>query len=379
MAYGALQELRARKILVTGGCGFIGSALVRFLTGICGAEVLNLDKLTYAGSLSSVASVAHLTRYRFRRVDICDGPQLTGLIQEFRPDAIVHLAAETHVDRSIDGPAGFIQTNILGTYNLLEGALGYFRTLSGTEQNRFRLLHISTDEVFGDLSHADPPFTEQSQYLPNSPYSASKAASDHLVRAWGRTYGLPVVISNCSNNYGPYQSPEKMIPTMILSALHGRQLPVYANGENIRDWLYVDDHVSALALLATQGRPGESYLIGGQAETRNIDLVQNICAIMDEIRKDCATTPHHKLICFVPDRPGHDFRYAMDAEKIRSELGWRPAESFTSGLRKTIQWYIDNELWWRERLSASQFGQRLGLGTHAKPVTRETPQGAEIG
>jgi len=359
--YGDRQKLHDRKILVTGGCGFIGSALVRHLVDGCGARVLNIDALTYAGDPSTVAGAADSPRYQFEHLNICDSVRLTKTMRQFQPDTIIHLAAESHVDRSIDRPADFIQTNILGTYALLEVALAYYRSLAGQARDQFRFLHISTDEVYGALDHSDPAFNEASQLRPNSPYAASKAASDHLVRAWGVTYQLPVIISNCSNNYGPYQFPEKMIPTMILSALHGQVLPVYGLGENIRDWLYVEDHVAALIMLLTTGRPGESYLIGGGAEIRNIDLVQQLCAVLDESRPDSPGFPHEKLISFVPDRPGHDLRYAIDSSKIRTELGWQPRESFTSGLRKTVQWYLANESWWRKRLAGGMIGERLGL------------------
>lgn len=353
--------LQNRRILITGGCGFVGSALVRYLVAAVGASVLNLDKLTYAGSVSTVASVANMPNYRFARVDICNAPDLNAVIREFQPEGIVHLAAESHVDRSIDGPAEFIRTNVIGTYTLLEAALKYFRLLPSEQRDSFRFLNVSTDEVYGALAHGDAAFTEESKHRPTSPYSASKASADHLARAWWCTYGLPVIVSNCSNNYGPYQFPEKMIPTMVLSALEGCPLPVYGTGENIRDWLFVDDHVAALAQLLAAGKPGETYLVGGGAELRNIDLVHQICALLDELKPDTVQFPHAQLIRFVPDRPGHDLRYAVDGSKIRNELGWHPAESLASGLRRTVQWYIDNEAWWRERLGGSEVGQRLGL------------------
>jgi dTDP-glucose 4,6-dehydratase len=350
-----------RRILVTGGCGFIGSALVRHLAGCLGLEILNIDKLTYAGTTATVAPVAAMPNYRFAQFDICDAPKITQAIEAFQPDAIVHLAAESHVDRSIDEPAEFIRTNVLGTYTLLDAALRHYRSLPAGRRDAFRFVHISTDEVYGALTHHDAPFTEESQYRPNSPYSASKASSDHLARAWWRTYGLPVIISNCSNNYGPYQFPEKMVPTMILSSLHGRALPVYGAGDNVRDWLYVQDHVEALVCLLANGRAGETYAIGGGAELRNIDLVREICAVMDEMRPACPHVPHKKLISFVPDRPGHDLRYAIDSSKIRKEIGWLPKESFATGLRHTVRWYLENEDWWRGRVGDAIVGQRLGL------------------
>lgn len=355
------SELEGSRILVTGGCGFIGSALVRYLVGECRAQVLNVDCLTYAGSLSSVASVSHLPRYDFKRLDICDRAGISDLIGSFRPQAVIHLAAESHVDRSIDAPAEFIRTNILGTYSVLEAALGWFQSLDAEKRARFRFLHVSTDEVFGSLTSEQPAFSECSQYHPNSPYSASKAASDHLVRAWGTTYGLPVIVSNCSNNYGPYQLPEKMIPTMILSAIRSKPLPVYGKGDNVRDWLYVDDHVTALARVLIYGRPGETYLIGGGAGLRNIDLVGKLCELLDQLRPTASGRSYRQLISFVPDRPGHDFRYAVDGTKIRAELGWVPAYSFAAGLRRTIEWYLENESWWLERLGGSDVGLRLGL------------------
>ncbi len=353
------SALRHRKILVTGGCGFIGSALVRHLVGCRDAEVLNIDKLTYAGDRATVAEVERFARYRYERADICDAATIAEAFGRFEPDAVVHLAAESHVDRSIDGPAEFIHTNVLGTFTLLEAALNWYRTRSSDEQERFRFLHVSTDEVYGALSQQDGAFTERSQYQPNSPYAASKASADHLVRAWGRTFGLPVIISNCSNNYGPFQYPEKMIPTLVLCGMHRARMPVYGTGENIRDWLFVEDHVSALEWLLARGRPGETYLVGGGGEMRNIDLARNICAILDDLRPlDGAR--HEMLIQFVDDRPGHDLRYAVDSSKIRSELGWAPQVSFSTGLRRTIQWYIDHESWCHSRLANRPIGERLG-------------------
>src|SRR5215469_3609859 len=373
MAYGNGQELRQRKVLVTGGCGFIGSALVRHLVDGCGARVLNIDALTYAGDSSTVADVADSPQYQFEHLNICNAVRLTEIVRRFEPDAIIHLAAESHVDRSIDRPADFIQTNIVGTYALLEAALTYYRSLTGSRREEFRFLHISTDEVYGSLDHNDAPFTEVSQIRPNSPYAASKAASDHLVRAWSVTYRLPVIISNCSNNYGPFQYPEKMIPIMVLSAMHGLPLPVYGSGENVRDWLFVEDHVAALVMLLVSGRPGETYLIGGGAEIRNIDLVRQLCAVLDDLRPGCAGFPHEKLISFVPDRPGHDLRYAIDSSKIRTELGWQPRESFASGLQKTVRWYFANEPWWRERLGGRRIGERLGLSANNDRVPLPGP------
>ena len=375
MAFGNGQELHGRKILVTGGCGFIGSALVRHLVDGCGARVLNIDALTYAGDSSTVASIAHSPRYQFKQLNICDAVRLTEAVRRFEPDAIMHLAAESHVDRSIDRPADFIQTNILGTFALLEAALTYYRSLAKSNREQFRFLHISTDEVYGALDHEDAPFTEASQIRPNSPYAASKAASDHLVRAWCVTYGLPAIVSNCSNNYGAFQYPEKLIPTMILSALHGFPLPVYGSGENVRDWLFVEDHVAALVMLLVLGQPGETYLIGGSAEIRNIDLVHQLCSVMDDLRPGCAEFPHEKLISFVADRPGHDLRYAIDASKIRAELGWQPRESFASGLQKTVRWYLANEAWWKNRLGGRKIGERLGLSADEAHVPQAVGAG----
>lgn len=368
MAVGNREELRGRKVLVTGGCGFIGSALVRHLVDGCGARVLNIDALTYAGDLSTIASVAHLPGYQFEQLNICDTVRLVETVRRFAPDAIMHLAAESHVDRSIDRPADFIQTNVFGTFALLETALTYYRSLDESERKQFRFLHISTDEVYGALDYHDAPFTEASQIRPNSPYAATKAASDHLVRAWGVTYGLPIIVSNCSNNYGPFQYPEKLIPTMILSALHGLPLPVFGSGGNVRDWLFVEDHIAALVTILLSGRPGETYLIGGGAEIRNIDLVRQLCAVMDDLRPGSSEFPHEKLISFVADRPGHDLRYAIDSSKVRADLGWRPRESFASGLHRTVQWYLANETWWKKRLGGRMVGERQGLSANRGSV-----------
>ncbi|WP_341988887.1 dTDP-glucose 4,6-dehydratase [Azorhizobium sp. AG788] len=350
----------AQRILVTGGAGFIGSAVVRYLIGT-GVQVLNFDALTYAGNLASLASVSSDPRYSFVQGDICDAEGVRAALDSFKPDLVMHLAAESHVDRSIDGPGAFITTNINGTYNLLQEALRYWRALDETAQAAFRFHHISTDEVFGSLG-ADGLFREDTPYQPNSPYSASKAASDHLVRAWHHTYGLPTVLSNCSNNYGPFHFPEKLIPLTILNALKGAPLPVYGTGENVRDWLYVEDHAEALVLIATTGKPGESYNVGGGNERRNIDVVRTICAILDEITPDASIGNRERLIHFVADRPGHDARYAIDATKLTTELGWTAKETFETGLRKTVHWYLENQHWW-EPLHNRYAGQRLGLAS----------------
>lgn len=346
------------KFLVTGGAGFIGSAVVRKLIGETGHDVCVVDKLTYAGNLASLASVSGSNRYRFEQTDIGDGESMRALFADFQPDIVMHLAAESHVDRSIDGPGDFIQTNIVGTFALLQEALRHWRGLEGEAKARFRFHHISTDEVFGSLG-ADGFFREDTAYQPNSPYSASKAASDHLVRAWHHTYGLPVVMTNCSNNYGPYHFPEKLIPLTIINALEGKPLPVYGNGLNVRDWLYVDDHADALLTVAERGLLGESYNIGGHNEKANIEVVKAICAILDEIRPD-PKGPHERLISYVTDRPGHDARYAIDAGKIGRELGWTPKETFETGLRRTVEWYLANAAWWGDIRSGVYRGERLG-------------------
>ncbi|MEE2023006.1 dTDP-glucose 4,6-dehydratase [Alkalimonas mucilaginosa] len=338
------------RILVTGGAGFIGSALVRYLINDTTHQVLNVDKLTYAGNLMSLQQVADHPRYQFVRADICDQAMMQQLLQQFQPDIIMHLAAESHVDRSIDGPAAFIQTNIVGTYSLLEASRQYWQNLPLEKRQSFRFHHISTDEVYGDLAGTDALFTETTPYAPSSPYSASKASSDHLVRAWQRTYGLPCVISNCSNNYGPYHFPEKLIPLTILNALAGKPIPVYGNGQQIRDWLYVEDHARALLCVATQGQVGETYNIGGHNEKQNIEVVRSICTILEElapIQHSKLNIQHYEsLLTFVTDRPGHDLRYAIDASKIERELGWVPQETFETGLRKTVQWYLARRDWW---------------------------------
>jgi len=351
----------AHRILVTGGAGFIGSAVVRHLISATSAQVLNFDKLTYAGNLASLGPVADDPRYSFVRGDICDSAAVRDALDTFRPDLVMHLAAESHVDRSIDGPSDFINTNIVGTYTLLQEVLRYWRALPAEANAAFRFHHISTDEVFGTLG-AEGLFHEDTPYQPNSPYSASKAASDHLVRAWFHTYGLPAVMSNCSNNYGPYHFPEKLIPLVILNALEGAPLPVYGTGENVRDWLYVQDHAEALYLIATTGRLGESYNVGGASERTNIDVVRTICTILDEVRPDAAIGKREDLIRFVTDRPGHDARYAIDFSKLHTELGWSPRETFETGLRKTIAWYLANPAWW-EPLRTAYKGQRLGLAS----------------
>ncbi|MBX3489195.1 dTDP-glucose 4,6-dehydratase [Parvibaculum sp.] len=348
------------RILVTGGAGFIGSAVIRMLIGETDHEVLNVDCLTYAGNLDSLAGVSENIRYRFSRTDIRDLSALRSVVEDFRPDIVMHLAAETHVDRSIDGPAAFIETNIVGTANLLEVARAHWQGLDSAAKARFRFHHISTDEVFGSLGPAGA-FTEKSPYAPNSPYSASKAGADHLVRAWRETYGLPTIVSNCSNNYGPCQFPEKLIPLMVLNALEGKPLPVYGDGLQVRDWLHVDDHARALITIATKGVVGETYNVGGNAERTNIDIVRSICRLLDELRPDAPHAPHEKLITHVADRPGHDARYAIDASKIARELGWRPRENFESGLRKTVAWYLGNRDWWERVRSGSYRGERLGL------------------
>ncbi|AHF83373.1 dTDP-glucose 4,6-dehydratase [Rhizobium leguminosarum bv. trifolii WSM1689] len=346
------------RILVTGGAGFIGSALVRHLVSEIGAEVLNVDTLTYAGNLASLKSVESAPNYQFLRADICDGARMQEAFASFRPDIVMHLAAESHVDRSILGASDFIQTNIVGTFSLLDAARHYWDGLDARSKSAFRFLHVSTDEVYGSLGD-EGLFEETTPYDPSSPYSASKAASDHLVIAWHRTYGLPVVVSNCSNNYGPFHFPEKLIPLMILNALEGKPLPVYGNGANVRDWLYVEDHARALFTIASRGRPGEKYNVGGRNERRNIDVVHRICAILDGVYSDKG--PHARLITNVTDRPGHDARYAIDASKLESELGWKAEETFETGIEKTVHWYLENEWWWRPLREKVYSGERLGV------------------
>jgi len=360
------------KILVTGGAGFIGSAVVRHLLNDTEHSVINLDKLTYAGNLESIPDVAGNCEYSFECVDICNSAELDRVMVEHQPDIIMHLAAESHVDRSIDGPGDFIQTNIIGTYTLLEAARKYWSSLKETKKSAFRFHHISTDEVYGDLPHPDnldknsdevlPLFTETTPYAPSSPYSASKASSDHLVRAWQRTYGFPIIVTNCSNNYGPYHFPEKLIPHVILNALAGKALPVYGDGSQIRDWLYVEDHARALVTVATQGIVGETYNIGGHNEKRNLDVVKTICELLEELvpEKPVGINRYQNLITYVKDRPGHDVRYAIDASKIAIELGWQPTETFETGMRKTVQWYLENKDWWQRVLSGDYKLDRIG-------------------
>lgn len=352
------------KILVTGGAGFIGSAIVRHIIENTQDSVVNVDKLTYAGNLESLKAVDSSDRYVFEQVDICNRTELDRLFLEYKPDAVMHLAAESHVDRSITGPSDFIQTNIVGTYNLLEAAREYWNTLSDTQKSAFRFHHISTDEVYGDLPHPDeqegelPLFTEETSYAPSSPYSASKASSDHLVRAWLRTYGFPTIVTNCSNNYGPYHFPEKLIPLVILNALEGKNLPIYGKGDQIRDWLFVEDHARALYKVVTEGRVGETYNIGGHNEKQNIEVVQTICSILDKLVPK--QTKYAEQITYVTDRPGHDRRYAIDSSKMSKELNWSPEETFETGLQKTVQWYLDNEVWCKNVQDGSYQRERLG-------------------
>lgn len=350
------------KILITGGAGFIGSAVVRNIIDNTDDEVIVVDSLTYAGNIESLSVVSENSRYHFEKVDICDRPALDNIFDKYKPDAVMHLAAESHVDRSIDGPAAFIETNVVGTYTLLEAARQYWNTLDETAKQAFRFHHISTDEVYGDLEGTDDLFTETTPYAPSSPYSASKASSDHLVRAWLRTYGLPTIVTNCSNNYGPYHFPEKLIPLIILNALAGKPLPVYGKGDQIRDWLYVEDHARALYKVVTEGEIGETYNIGGHNERKNIDVVTTICGLLEELvpNKPQGIAKYVDLITYVKDRPGHDLRYAIDASKIERELGWTPEETFESGIRKTVEWYLNNETWWQRVLDGSYAGERLG-------------------
>lgn len=351
-----------KKVLVTGGAGFIGSAVVERLLRTEEFAIVNVDKLTYAAGSdgSPPCQLDHRTRYHFEHVDICDGHAIRRVLHEQQPDAIMHLAAESHVDRSIDGPADFVQTNIVGTFTLLQAALDYWCGLAPSKRDAFRFHSISTDEVFGSLGEAGI-FTEESNYQPHSPYAASKAASDHLARAWHHTFGLPVLVTNCSNNYGPYQFPEKLIPLATIRGLTGQSIPVYGRGENVRDWIYVYDHADALLTIIQRGRVGETYNVGGGSEMRNIDVVRMICEQLDELAPDSPYRPHSDLITFVADRPGHDFRYAMDFSKLRTELGWEPRETFASGLRKTVEWYIQHRDWWEAILRRGYGGERLGL------------------
>ena len=352
------------RILVSGGAGFIGSALIRFLISETDCEIINLDKLTYAGNLDSLLPVAKSSHYQFEQADICDREALDRIITGSQPHAVVHLAAESHVDRSIDGPGDFIQTNLVGTYTLLEAVRSYWSGLDQKDKDAFRFLHVSTDEVYGDLAGSDDLFREDTSYDPSSPYAATKAGSDHLVRAWGRTFKLPVLVTNCSNNYGGYQFPEKLIPHMILNALQGKPLPVYGDGSQIRDWLYVDDHARALYRVLTHGEPGETYNIGGLNEKKNLDVVKTICTIMDDLVTDKpeGVNRFEELITFVTDRPGHDERYAIDASKINARLDWVPMEDFTSGIQKTVAWYLDNTEWWQRVVDGSYRLERIGTG-----------------
>ena len=350
------------NLLVTGGAGFIGSAVVRHIIENTKHQVLNIDKLTYAGNLESLVSVENNERYQFSQIDICDQVALEKIFEQFKPDVVMHLAAESHVDRSIDGPAEFITTNIVGTYTLLEVARKYWLQLNEEKKDSFKFHHISTDEVYGDLEGTTDLFTETTSYAPSSPYSASKASSDHLVRAWHRTYSLPTIVTNCSNNYGPYHFPEKLIPLVILNALDGKALPIYGKGDQIRDWLYVEDHAKALYKVVTEGKVGETYNIGGHNEKQNIDVVKTICKILDELKPQNNHQPYEKLITFVKDRPGHDLRYAIDASKIAKDLGWKPEETFETGIRKTVEWYLNNLEWCRRVQDGSYQRERLGVG-----------------
>tara|TARA_R110000787_G_scaffold286335_3_gene404221 strand:- start:20467 stop:21537 length:1071 start_codon:yes stop_codon:yes gene_type:complete len=345
------------KILITGGAGFIGSEVAR--TAIAdGHSVINVDKLTYASNITSLASIENDPNYRFYKADICDSNAIRDILDEHQPDAVMHLAAESHVDRSIDGPADFIQTNIVGTFQVLDMANQYFQSLDAQRADQFRFLHVSTDEVFGSLGLTDPAFTNETPYRPRSPYSASKASSDHIAMAWHHTYGLPVMISNCSNNYGRYQFPEKLIPLMIIRALRGQSLPVYGKGDNVRDWLHVEDHARALLQIIASGQPGETYLVGGNAERRNIDVVTSICALLDDVT---GNGPHADLISYVTDRPGHDHRYAINTQGIQNTLGWTPRIGFEEGLRNTVTWYLGNQAWWKPLMQDRYEGNRLGL------------------
>ncbi len=348
------------KLIVTGGAGFIGAALIRHAIRHTDAQIVNIDKLTYAATPEALEEAADSPRHRHIRADIADAAAMRGIFDEVRPDAVMHLAAESHVDRSIDTPADFVTTNVVGTYTLLEAARAHRDRLPADRADTFRFHHVSTDEVFGDLTPEAPPFTEASRYAPSSPYAATKAGSDHLVRAWGRTYGLPVVISNCSNNYGPWQFPEKLIPTVVIAALQGHPLPVYGDGAQLRDWLHVEDHARALWAVLTRGTPGRTYAVGGNAERSNLQVVQAICAALDARRPDAA--PHARLIEHVADRPGHDRRYSIDASRIRAELGWAPRESFETGLAGTVDWYLDNAAWWQDVRARRYDGRRLGAG-----------------
>ena len=349
----------SKTVLVTGGAGFIGSALVRYLIDTTAYNVVNIDKLTYAANLTSLASIENSDRYTLEKADICDGRKMSELFSRYRPVAVMHLAAESHVDRSIDGPADFIQTNINGTFSLLEAALSYWKELDSEGQGAFRFLHVSTDEVFGSLGD-EGFFHEEYPYQPSSPYSASKASSDHLVRAWHETFGLPTLVTNCTNNYGPFQFPEKLIPLVILKILAGEQIPVYGKGDNIRDWLFVDDHVKALWKVVQEGAIGETYCIGGDCERSNIDVVRTLCGLVDELAPSADRPAAEDLITFVKDRPGHDQRYAMDISRIGRTIGWKPGETFESGMRKTVTWYLENRPWWQAILDSRYAGERLG-------------------